>query len=136
MQSCLCRILKANVSKEELIESQMARAVETLQEVHKVDYAVYTNGSARGGTRDGGAGVVVMRNEELIYERSVPAGAVTSSFEAESVAMLEAKDWLVKRDDWRMVAVAIYSRSLTEACMNKGKLQEILNRLWRVQCRH
>ena len=124
-----CTILKANVSKEEPMESPIAGALEALQEMHSVDYAVYTDGSAQGSMRDGGAGVMVMRNEELVNEWSVSAGTVTSSLVAESIAMMEATEWQVGRDDWRTTTVISDSRSLTEAQSrgtNRGKLREIL----------
>ena len=89
------------MSKEEPMESQMARTVEALQKVRWVDYAVHTDGSAQGSTRDSGAEIVVMKNEELFNEWSVPAGSVTSTFKAESIVMLEATERLVGKDDWR-----------------------------------
>ena len=72
---------------------------------------IYTDGSTEGGVASGGAGVVVISREEMevLEERSVPAGAMTSFFLAEALALQEALRWLRNSTQWTQAAVIIDS---------------------------
>ena len=51
---------------------------------------IYTDGSAQDAVRDGGAGVVILRNYGPNSECSVPTGKLSTNFRAEMQAILEA----------------------------------------------
>jgi len=80
------------------------------------DFWIYTDGSA-GGMRNGGAGVVVVSgsvSEPREVERmELPAGVVTSSYQAELHALAAGLNWLVERmDGWSRACVVSDSQSV------------------------
>ena len=96
--------------KSEDVESDRAEAVLRLRELGTTDLIVYTDGSAVEGVRCGGAGVVVTRGDperpERVAECAFAAGMVTSSYQAELRALLEALRWLLQHvDEWERVVV-------------------------------
>lgn len=83
---------KEQYSKEEL----KSRTEEQIDKI-KADIQIYTDGSTSGKQANGGAGVTVVDDKgNTLYELSKPAGALSSSYDAECVAMLAAIDWIKK----------------------------------------
>ena len=85
-----------------------------------VDVCVYTDGSADGGVRLGGAGVVVTKGDaecpEVIEERLRAAGVVTSSYQAELCALWEAMRWLGENSMlWKRAMVVSDSQAALNA---------------------
>ena len=96
---------------------------------------IYTDGSAEGGVADGGAGVAVIGDGEVVEEWAVPAGAFCSSFAAEAVAMQEALDWLERSQEWRRAAVLTDSQALLgalEGCSTQTRVSKMRDALWRL----
>ena len=64
---------------------------------YQADYVVYTNGSASGGTRNGGAAAVVTRGSpyqpEVVTIIKAKGCTFTSSYEEEAAAMVSALSW-------------------------------------------
>ena len=74
------------------------------------DVTVFTDGSAEEGTRNGGAGAIVSRgsldNPEVVEVLKKPAGVISSSTQAELVAIELAMDWL-----WKMKVALLLNPS-------------------------
>ena len=69
-------------------------AQRTLDRLPPPDFEVWTDGSAEGGTRQGGSGVLILdHTNQSTHELSYPAGVHTSSYRAETVALVKALDW-------------------------------------------
>ena len=83
-------------SKSDLPEKQLEDAVETITSLCG-SWVLYSDGSAKDGTNDGGSAVVVTRGNANDPERVTAvrkAGAQqTSSFETEVEALLLAVQW-------------------------------------------
>eukprot|EP00662_Eupelagonemidae_sp_cell21_P038657 gene38657-60873_t len=72
-------------------EDELIRAVEeTLAKLPPHEYETWTDGSAKGGVRDGGAGVVHMRRDEVQDRVALAVGPIASSYACEMRAMQEA----------------------------------------------
>ena len=102
-------------AKEEDKEVNRRQAMVRL-ESEEFDVVIYTDGSARDGRSDGGAGCVVTRggsyeNPEVVETREVPAGKVCSSFQAEMVAIGEALGWLRENGERWMRAMRVVTDS-------------------------
>ena len=62
-------VVRTPASKEDPPpEVQLRRARETIEELGERDYMIYTDGSAEGGIADGGAGVVLIGDGEVVEE--------------------------------------------------------------------
>ena len=118
----LGRILRAQTLKEETEAQQLRVARSVVVELTDLDTIIYTDGSAEGGVASGRAGVVVCGGEEMevLEEWSAPAGAVTSSFAAEAVALQEALGWLRNSTQWTQAAVITNSQSLLAVLYGDG----------------
>ena len=95
-------------------------ALSRLRELGTTDLVLYTDGSAVEGVRRGGAGVVVTCGDPSEPERvescSFAAGLLTSSYQAELCALLEALKWLSARPTvWERVVVASDSQAALTA---------------------
>ena len=115
---------------------KLRRARETIEELRERDYMIYTNGSAEGGVADGGAGVAVIGEGEVVEEWAVPAGASCSSFAAEEVAMQEALDWLERSQEWKRATVLTDSQVLLaalEGCSTQTIVSKLRDALWRLE---
>jgi ribonuclease HI len=104
-----------DVRKSDPGEVQLERAREALERAEPLDTIIYTDGSATGGTHDGGAGMVVFRGEQRISEWSGPAGRLCSSYQAEMVALRKAVEWLGEDGEWRAAGIVTDSRALVDA---------------------
>jgi ribonuclease HI len=61
------------------------------QDAESYDLTIYTDGSAVDSNRDGGAGILITtKDDETTTELAFPAGRLTSSFQAEMVAIKHA----------------------------------------------
>lgn len=123
-------------TKSEHVEKNREEALERLEKCGVVDVCVYTDGSAVGGVRRGGAGMVVtngdVREPEVIAESARAAGMVTSSYQAEMYALLEGLLWLKENGElWQRALVVSDSQSglvaLKEA--RGGRCEELLSQI-------
>jgi ribonuclease HI len=92
------KVVKAETSKCKEV------ALETLAQLPKPDIEFWTDGSATGGTRDGGAGVIQVDAVQATWLQK-PTGVVSSSYKAEMVAILTAlramRAWLSSQHEDR-----------------------------------
>ena len=74
-----------------------------VRRIGDAEVVIYTDGSAKEGTRDGGAAAVVTKESadrpEQVEVRREPAGKVTSSFQAEVRALRLAMEWLEEKEE-------------------------------------
>ena len=89
------------------------------------DYAIYSDGSADGGTEKGGAGVVVTIGEpeepHVVSTMMKKGSVLTSSYGEERTAMHMALDWVEEHcSDRNTVVIATDSQSLCQALMGYG----------------
>ena len=117
--------------KSESVDECREGALTRMRRWGEVDVCVYTDGSAVGGVRMGGAGVVVtngdFENPVLIDERMRAAGVITSSYQAELYALWEALLWLLENaETWERVMIVSDSQSGLMALRNVGSSGEEL----------
>ena len=121
--------LKFNRSIEELgrkveIERNHHKLEEELNKLTPVDLTLYPGGSAAAGCEHGGAGVVVTKGnwkETEIVEKIHQTGSrLSSSFDAEILALLTATRWLGSNGSWKTARILTDSRAATEAIRNFG----------------
>ena len=91
---------------------------------YQADYVVYTNGSASGGTRNGGAAAVVTRGSphqpEVVTIIKTKGRTFTSSYEEEAAAMESALSWTLTNANHHSFTVLFCtdSKSLCEALIS------------------
>ena len=91
---------------------------------YQADYVVCTNGSASGGTRNGGAAAVVTRGSpyepEVVTIIKAKGRTFTSSYEAEAVAMVSGLSWTRTNANHHSFTVLFCtdSKSLCQALMS------------------
>ena len=114
------RIIEAETRKTDTPDFQRRAALAALRTAGEQDYMLYTDGSARGGVEDGGAGVAVYRGDVLVHSWSGSAGALCSSYTAEGRAMRKAVEWLEGREGWSRALIAMDSKALVAALDGRG----------------
>ena len=67
---------------------------QTLASISPADNQIFTDGLVRDGIEDGGAGLVVLSQDDLIHEWHASTGIHGSSFQEENAALKEAIQWL------------------------------------------
>eukprot|EP00666_Eupelagonemidae_sp_cell4sb_P010430 gene10430-8986_t len=75
---------------------------ETLALRPEPDLEAWTDGSAKAGVRDGGAGAAVYAGKELVHSLKAPAGRHCSSYVAELTALRDALRFLARDPDGRV----------------------------------
>ena len=105
------------------VEEDREKAVRRLEGEPK--WVIFTDGSAKEGTREGGAAAVVTKGRvsqpELVEVRKEAAGMVTSSFQAEVKALRMAVEWLEERaEGWEAAVVASDSQAGLMAVKRAG----------------
>ena len=133
-----CQVRFAETRKTDTVEEQQVRAVECVEGDGPTDIVVYTDGAASGGTRRGGAGVVIYRGEAEVTRWAVAAGEYCSSYSAETVAAQEAMRWLEGDPGWETATLVTDSRSLVEALQgdaNQPETRKLQSALWRLHDR-
>jgi len=88
---------RAAVEKKKEAYSQDELYDLAMQKIRSVDCAVhiYTDGSTNTNQEGGGAGVYAEDDEgNVMLRKAFPAGALSSSYSAEAVAMLQAVRWI------------------------------------------
>ena len=82
------------------------------------DIIIYTDGSAEGGTRNGGSAAVITINDpssaQIIQTLRKRGRRITCSYEEETAAMIEAVKW-ARRVDGDRVLIVTDSQSLFSA---------------------
>ena len=91
---------------------------------YQADYVVYNNGSATGGTRNGGAAAVVTRGSlhqyEVVTIIKIKGRTFTSSYEEEATAMESALSWTITNANHHSFTLLFCtdSKSLCEALIS------------------
>ena len=91
---------------------------------YQADYVIYTDGSASGGTRNGGAAAVVTRGSPLqpdvVTTIKTKGRTFTSSYEEEAAAMESALSWTLTNANHHSITILFYtdSKSLCEALIS------------------
>ena len=97
------------------------------------DYVVYTNGSASGGTRYGGAAAVVTRGSPLqpdvVTIIKTKGRTFTSSYEEEAAAMESGLSWTLTNANHHSITILFCtdSKSLCEALISHRQTFSICN---------
>jgi len=90
-------------------------ATRTLYTLPEAETLVYTDGSAAEGTTNGGSGVFITYQDGEEEHLSFPAGAVTSSYKAELIALDKALDLVVNSNkDQPTIRILTDSKSALE----------------------
>ena len=95
--------------------------MKTINSYEDIDIYIFTDGSATEGTQMGGAGIVAFTraSEEECWSNCAPAGKVCSSFDAESIAMLNALTWINNQEDSnKKYLICTDSKAVTETLRN------------------
>ena len=122
--------------KNENVDDCRKDALERMKKWGDTDVCVYTDGSAEEGVRMGGAAAVVTKGDpespEVVEERLRAAGVVTSSYQAELYALLEALLWLRENGTlWKRAMLVSDSQSglVSLKSVRSGRRDELL---WRI----
>ena len=110
-----------DVSKSMSRDQHLAATLAAIEDTGPTDIQVYTDGSTREGTTDGGAGMMVMSGEDIIERWHAPTGRWSSSYQAEKSAMVRAISWLDEYEDWQSALVLYDSKSLVETLANSNQ---------------
>ena len=85
---------KTKYTKQEL----KRLTTEKIEEIN-ADFQIYTDGSTSKNQENGGAGIVILNKEgDIVYQNSKPAGSLCSSLDAESLALLDAVQWIKQKE--------------------------------------
>lgn len=109
--------LASVINRQDPPELKKAAAMDALARFADYDLEIWTDGSARDATRDGGSGVFILdRRLGTRTKISVPAGAITSSFRAEATAINIALTWIRNNRNpaGRSILIATDSKSCVE----------------------
>eukprot|EP00660_Eupelagonema_oceanica_P016613 gene16613-4491_t len=74
-----------------------AVVAETLERLPKADVEAWTDGSAKEGVADGGAGIAIFAGERQLYTASAPAGKLCSSYRAELIRLCSDSQSAIRR---------------------------------------
>ena len=103
------------VLKTDPPDKRRIAAEKTIEERGDWQLYAYTDGSVAEGGRNGGAGVYVIdRHNNIMLEISTPAGALSSSMDAETKAMIDALRWKKQYHQEETMLVLSDSLSLVE----------------------
>ena len=97
---------------------QIELSLQTLASIPKTDFQIYLDGSVRYGIVDGGAGLVVLSQVDLVHEWHAPSGTHYSSLQAEKAAHKEAIQWPFSISSWASAIIICHCKSLVQAVMN------------------
>ena len=91
-------LVNLNLMGDRLVESRQVNALATIFSYGPLDLTIFTDGSAAGGTSDGGYAAVICRGSlaslEVIDCVGGRGAKLTSSFDAEVSALMAAVEWL------------------------------------------
>ena len=118
-------------------------AAEAQLDSHNADLVIYTDGSADGGARDGGAGVVITRGmaarPTVLKTIQVKGAARTCSCEEEVEAAKRAVRWICEESDAdadTTVVIATDSQSMCKALLAHGDgMDELRNEMDDLPCK-
>ena len=108
-------------SKSMSRDQQLAATLVAIEDTGPTDIQVYTDGSTHEGTTDGGAGMVVMSEEDIIERWHAPTGRWSSSYQAQKSAMVRAISWQDEYEDWQSAVVLCDSKSLVKTLANSNQ---------------
>ena len=110
---------------------------------YQADYVIYTDGSASGGTRNGGAAAVVTRGSPLqpdvITTIKTKGQTFTSSYEEEAATMESALSWTLTNANHHSITILFCtdSKSLCEALISSHprtfSIHNSINSIWQFQ---
>ncbi|XP_077453465.1 uncharacterized protein LOC144071867 [Stigmatopora argus] len=117
------------VSKHMSTVIQRDKAEELIRSVGEPDLQIFTDGSTKEGTADGGAGFVIINETAIIHQRHGATGARSSSYHSEKVALTEALSWLRETADWQTSIILSDCKSLVQAMGNPHTQDPAIRRL-------
>ena len=129
--------LKGGSSRDSPQNQRMTDALETIRSHGATDVTFYTDGSAAGGTVDGGCAVVLTTGDPgsptVLEVRHRRGPAFTTSFETEGWALLDLVEWTEEWPERRRILVCTDSQSALSA-LREGDVKghTILVRLYRL----
>ena len=95
---------------------KLASAKKTIAAEDPTDLQIFTDGSTLNGTENGGAWVVVFRENKLIQSCYAPTGTFSSFCQAMKTALIAAIFWLEQNDDWFSAFIITDCKLLLQAC--------------------
>ena len=106
-------------------EETKQKATETIRNINAT-WTIYTDGSAKDGTRDGGSAMVVTTGDPLdpqtIFSETIRGRMLTSSFDEEKEALGAAVRWLEDNpNDSDKSLICTDSQALTSALANDSR---------------
>jgi len=111
--------LLTDISKDQRTEQQKEPALKTINELGPVDLQHFTDGLTHEGTKNGGAGLVVMQGNDCLHRWSGPKGRWSSSFQAEKSAMQQVFARLEEAPSWSTALVLCDCKSLVSSPPNR-----------------
>ena len=93
-------------------------SLQTLASIPSADFQIFTDGSVLNGIGDGGAGLVVLSQDDLVQELHAPTGTHSCSFQTEKAALKEAIQLLSSVATWVSAIIICDCNSLVQAVSN------------------
>ena len=130
--------LVEKIKRSECDEKKKKVAEETIVKQAGAALDIYTDGSAKGGTRKGGGGVLIIDNvNHTEYEITAAAGEVTCSFQAELIAIkaalqkIQVLQFIGEVPDAARINLYTDSKSAIE-CLASGRNQKsfVASKIW------
>ena len=110
---------------------QLEKAKRTIEEVGHSDLQIYTDGSTKDSTRNGGAGMIIARDKKVFHRWHASTRARSSAYPAERSALEAALKWLESENDCHRAAIVCDCKSLEEATGNPHQADPIIITLQR-----
>jgi ribonuclease HI len=114
--------LRGVASRHDPVEVKIAAAIDRIRDVN-ADITIYTDGSATGGTREGGSAVIVTSGDPtsptIIHEILAKGAAYTCSYEEELDAMEKTAVWVCQsKDAFNTIMIGTDSQSLCQSMLS------------------
>ena len=111
-----------SASKLEKVQLESSRAITSLVCSTPVEAVLaesqFTDGSVRDEIEDGGAGLVVLSQDDLVHGWHAPKGKYSNYFLTEKSALKETIQWLSSTTSWASVIIVCDCKSLVQAFSN------------------
>ena len=101
--------LSGGSSKRHSDKELLIYVINTIKEVGNYEYAIYTDGSAERGFRNGGSAAIATTGPAseptIVHSSSRKGNSLISSFETEVMALLLATEWLADQGEGGLTVI-------------------------------
>ena len=99
-------------NKPMLQKVQLEKIQRTSDEVEHTDFQIYTDDSTTNGTRNGGAGMIIARDKNLLHRWHAATVTRSSAYSAGKAALEAALKWLKSEIGWHRAVIVCDCKSI------------------------